>query len=566
MDEPPTPPTAPTPGTTPTPNPPILYLDVDDEITSAAARIRSAEGDRVALVVPFGSRLATSRINFRLLAREATERGKSIEIVAADASARALAGSAGLVVHPSVAAFEGREPAEAGNGSTPATGATLGVERAVPGQRVDEDTATKVYAGAPTIEHPALAKPRDRAKVPLVGPARPPIRRRVAAGVGLALVALLSAAAWAAVFVLPSATISVAPWSEDAGPIELTIEARPDVTAPDATSLLIPAAHFTFDLEVSDSFPATGVKVTETKATGTVRFENRDPFGSRRIDAQSIVSTESGIDFVVLAEVTLPPASIDFPTIIPSTSSVGVEAVVAGPEGNVKADSITVVPKGVNKEAIKVTNPEPTAGGTRTESPRVSQDDVDAALTALSEQLTASLAAAIADPVDVPAGTRLFAETGVVGDATPTVDPASLVGTDAADFELGLTATGTVLGVDPGPLDALAEARLNGEIDEGWRVADGSIDVTVGEPSVFGESVTFPVTVRATQVRVVDRETVIAEARGLLLADARARLEAYGDVEISLWPDWVTNVPDDPSKVAVTILDPRPAASKAPGS
>ena len=60
---------------------PLVYLDVDDEITSAAARIRAAEAESVTLVLPFGSRLATSRINFRLLAREATERGKRIELV-----------------------------------------------------------------------------------------------------------------------------------------------------------------------------------------------------------------------------------------------------------------------------------------------------------------------------------------------------------------------------------------------------------------------------------------------------------------------------------------------------
>ena len=49
----------------------VIYLDVDDEITSAAARIRAAEGTRVAVVLPHGSRVATSRINFRLLARDA---------------------------------------------------------------------------------------------------------------------------------------------------------------------------------------------------------------------------------------------------------------------------------------------------------------------------------------------------------------------------------------------------------------------------------------------------------------------------------------------------------------
>jgi hypothetical protein len=31
----------------------IVYLDVDDEITSAAARIRSSSNPRVALVVPY---------------------------------------------------------------------------------------------------------------------------------------------------------------------------------------------------------------------------------------------------------------------------------------------------------------------------------------------------------------------------------------------------------------------------------------------------------------------------------------------------------------------------------
>ena len=46
----------------------IVYLDAEDEITSAAARIRAADDARVGLVLPFGSRVATSRINFRLLA------------------------------------------------------------------------------------------------------------------------------------------------------------------------------------------------------------------------------------------------------------------------------------------------------------------------------------------------------------------------------------------------------------------------------------------------------------------------------------------------------------------
>ena len=80
----------------------IVYLDVDDEITSAANRIRHVTEMRVALVLPAGSRLATSRINFRLLAREAQTHAHDLFIVAPEAATRALAASAGLAVYATV--------------------------------------------------------------------------------------------------------------------------------------------------------------------------------------------------------------------------------------------------------------------------------------------------------------------------------------------------------------------------------------------------------------------------------------------------------------------------------
>src|SRR6187551_2257837 len=84
----------------------IVYLDVDDEITSAAARIRGSEATKVALVIPYGSRIATSRMNFRLLSREAVVNNRRLSIVASDAATRALAASAGLPVFSSVAEYD----------------------------------------------------------------------------------------------------------------------------------------------------------------------------------------------------------------------------------------------------------------------------------------------------------------------------------------------------------------------------------------------------------------------------------------------------------------------------
>ena len=84
----------------------IIYLDVDDEITSAASRIRSVPGTKAALVVPYGSRIATSRMNFRLLSREALVSNKRLSIVSGDAAARSLAASAGLPVFGTVQEYE----------------------------------------------------------------------------------------------------------------------------------------------------------------------------------------------------------------------------------------------------------------------------------------------------------------------------------------------------------------------------------------------------------------------------------------------------------------------------
>src|SRR5690242_10274951 len=133
-----------------------VYLDVDDEITSAAARIRGSEATKVALVVPYGSRIATSRMNFRLLSREAVVSNRRLSIVAGDAASRALAASAGLPAFATVAEYEAANgPAAA----TPAEGAGLAAEaesaRSVP---VAGATAATPVDAAPT----AAAPPTDR--------------------------------------------------------------------------------------------------------------------------------------------------------------------------------------------------------------------------------------------------------------------------------------------------------------------------------------------------------------------------------------------------------------------
>jgi len=537
----------------------IVYLDIDDEITSAAARLRALEERRIALVLPPGSRLATSRINFRLLAREAEARSKTLEIVTGDPSARALAASAGLPTHVSVAAFEAGPAAGTGGGSrgmgiaSPGEGPPTEVEGGPTGSSAESPTIA--LTSVPTIAYPKAATPPAR-----VGrrPAPRSQGRRLA--VFLVIVAVLAGAGVAGFELLPSAAISLVPTTDRIGPMQFSVTAQPGVTRPDPVGLLVPATQFTFDLDASDNFLATGVLVTETMATGEVTFSSLNTGNSNVIGAGSIVKTESGTEFRTIGSVTLPPAQIGIVdgkfVIIPSTRKVGIEAVASGESGNVAAGAIVVVPEGENSLRTIVKNDAPTTGGSRTESPQVQQIDVDTALLELGAAISASFDDRIAGATEVPTGTTLFPETKVLGPSTPDPDPVTLVGAEVGQFEMSLRAQGSVLGVDPGPVSAIAEARLRAAVDEGFRLDEASVTITVGDPIVAGSVVTFPVSVRATQTREVDAAALLAKVRGLGLPQARTVLGDYGEVTISVWPDWVTTIPDSESRVTFTVVPP----------
>lgn len=569
---------------------PLIYLDVDDEITSAAARIRAAEADAVTLVLPYGSRLATSRINFRLLAREAAERGKQIEIVTADASARSLAAAAGLTVHPSIAAYEGvragvpsSATAEARDIDDGAGGARDGAQPATAdssatglwsatGAGADGPAVASVPVGGLEVDDDAptrvLTLPRRKSPpVPLVGPPRPPIRTGLAVGIGLAVLLLVGVGGLLAVQLLPSATIVLAPRAEPIRPLNLVVEARTDVAVVDAANLVMPARRIAFELATTYTVTATGEKVVETKATGNVTFSNFDTGSGVVIPAGTLLRTRGGdkIEFVTLSELVLPKARIDFfppfPT-QPSTGSVAAEAVVPGDEGNVGNNTITDIPSA--GRLLQVTNPEAMSGGERSESPEISQADVDAAVEAIAAALGADLDAQVAAGTAVPPGMTTYPDSKVVGVPEYSVDPSTLVGSTELEVDILASAGGTILGVDTSPVETIARSRLEAETAEGWSLDPESIAVTLGTPTPLGDTVTFPFTIGGTQVHDVDQAALVESIRGLILPEARSKLAAYGDAQVTLWPDWVTTIPDNVDRITLTLAEPAPEPSPTP--
>lgn len=553
----------------------IIYLEVDDEITSAAARIRSAEPTRIAVVLPHGSRVATSRINFRLLSRDALTHEKRLSLISADSATRALAASAGLPVFASVTEYESAMAGLEEDPSGVAPGAPVVVAEAPASVAAPAETASPVVAlaagetartstpgkaapaqdraSAETVGEPAPGGPSITTRAP--GASRGKVRTSWLIGAGILALAVLVAGV-GGYLLLPSATIVVTPRPEPIAPIELRVVADPSASAPGADPPVVPAEVLTVPVSVDDTFAVTGRRVKQTKATGTVRFENLDPTSTNRILAGSIVSTGSGVRFRTDETITVSSADLIGFTIFPARASVAVTAVTGGPDGNVEPSTIVNVPRGESSLFLKVSNPDATEGGTREEIARVTQEDVDGALAALNLSLQSSFEAAIATPDLAPDGATVFPASAMLGVATPTVPPESLVGQEIPEFSLGLSATGTVISADPTPVGVLAEERVLGAVQPGYELVEGSVAVEVGNAVVIGQTVTFPVTVTADEIAILDPDILKAMVLGKPVEEARAILEPFGTVELSVSPDWTGSVPGFESRVDVRIGQP----------
>jgi hypothetical protein len=603
----------------------IVYLESDDEITSAVTRIRASDSARIAVVLPYGSRVATSRINFRLLSRDALTNDKRLSIVSGDPATRALAASAGLPVFASVSEYESSLAGLEDDESRPGTAVTvvgvvapaaaLGAARPAavappqamtsgrivaeepngstrsPAEQDSDGTlglvvpavvASTTLGGTPseTIRAPLS---RDAAgtydRLPTDPTARPPgsSARPTTAGasgrgrirtpwlIGGALLALaVLVGGVGAYLLLPSATIAVTPRPERVGPIPLTVVGDTTATQPDATRSVVPATQITIPVSVDDTFGATGKRVALTKASGTVRFSNLDPTSSNRIVAGSIVRTRSDVAFRTQSTITIPSAELIGLQIVPSAESVKVVAVEGGTDGNVDSDTIKIVPNNENSTFLKVTNPDPTTGGSRQEFPVVTQKDVDGALTALNASLAEAFHEAMVDPSLDTGGATVFPSTGVLGEPTPDTPPETLVGQEVATFPLGLSATGTVIAVDPAPIKAIAETQVRAAVKPGHELVAGSVDANVGNALVNGQSVSFPVTASGQQIAILDPEELKAKVLGKPIEEARAILAAFGQVALTVSPDWTGSVPSFESRVTVTVDQAVPVETPAP--
>ena len=527
----------------------IYYLDVDDEITSAAARIRDSSDTRIALVIHGGSRVATSRINFRLLAREAHNRGRRLAIVAADASVRSLAQTAGLPVYAAVSDYQRAEAARPA-GSQP--GGADAVSDAL------DELAATIDATGPGAGAVAAARSRTG------GSGKTAARSgRSGRGLGLsrvlavALAVVLIVAGFGAYLLWPSATVVLTLRAEPVGPLALTVRVDPAVTTANDAAATVPGVAKAFPLNASGTFSATGQNVVETAAKGTVTFSNQQNLLSVPVPNGTKVTTSDGTAFVTTAAVVVPVGTLSADLrLTPGTVNAPVQAVVKGTAGNVAAGTIVKIPSDLSALHIFATNRMATSGGTHIVTPFVQQADIDGAEASLASELDASFHSNMTDPASISAGFELFPKSSSLGPAAFNPDPATLLNQAVASFDLSATSTGTATVANLAAVRSLADRKIRAGVSDGHSLIEGSVSVALGSPSALGAVVSVPVTAKALQTPTVNVDQLRAAIKGKSAADAKAYLSKYGDAEVSISPFWASTVSGFDFRIDLQVLAP----------
>lgn len=528
----------------------VIYLEADDEVTSVIRRLRAAEPGPVIVVAPGRSRATSSVVALRLLGRAAEGDGRLLSVVG-DALTRSLAHEAGVPAHASIDEARRADP-----NAAPAAEAQHAPIQVVRGPVAEGTAPTLAAAAVPStvddVTRPVAVAPPARTRS---SASRSPRRAVPLAALG-ALALLVLAGAVAAATLLPGATVTLVPHSQTVGPIAYSIP----IEDPERLEGTVTATA---------EVVATGTYAIQQAAGGTVVLFNWT-FFPVEVPAGTFVAAGDQA-FATQAAVTVPRGRLTGEgTIAAGEESVAVVAAAPGPAANVPAEAINVV---VDEETDarlrgfientrpRVLNPAPTAGGVDTSGSEITQEDVDAAVAALTDDLRQQAAAAVA-----PEGDEILVPGAP---AEPVIQiPDGLVGTrDQERVEIGGELAWAADRVDAEAVMRAAEERFAadaGAIPDGHELLPGSVAATLGEATRAEDGLIAEAAVTAESAPTVDRAAVIERIAGRDEAEAEAALADVGVADVELWPGWVTSVPTVEWRVEVRIGSAEATSGPAP--
>lgn len=550
--------------TSATPKKDVIYVDIEDDITSVIEKVKNASAPIVALVPPKRIGVLQSVVNLKLLARAAKGAKKHIVLISSDKALMALAAGLALPVAKNlqskpeipVLASEDAEGDEIIHGDELPVGdhaRSAGVELPEADDEeviapAAEDVASPLEDKPMAATAAARAPKKGNAKKGSVIPNFDTFRKKLFLFGGLGVAALVFLV-WA-IFFAPHATVSITAKTNIVN-LSKTLQLRPSAKL-DTTQAIAASVVKEIKKTATVDFTATGTKNVGEKATATVKFSQQS-LSSTAVPAGTKLTSSSGLIYVTDSSVTVPASSVGgpgcFPTACPGTVNVGVTAAEGGAKYNAASGSLSGGPTSASFVA-------PSGGGTDKTATVVAQADVDKAKEQLQAQKSDEVKSELLKQFD--ATTVVIQESYKVTPGNPTSAPA--VDQEATAAKLSAETTYRIVGIARSDLraiyDAFTKTQITGQ-------ANQKIYASGDEATSFArfEDVEGGFSVKATATAQVgpniDEKTLATQLTGKRAGEIQQQIElvpGVEDVTVKFSPFWVTKAPGKADKIDIKFV------------
>lgn len=523
----------------------VIYIDIEDDITSIIERVKSSPEKIVALVPPKGSSVLQSIVNLKLLKRATDSVDKKSVIVTSNSALQNLSGGVGLYVAKNLQSkpvlMNGDEAEALVDGddvevtdNLPEAPAELDDETEDVELSDEELASLESEDGTGSVPLKDNAKKKSKKnKVPNFDSFRKKLL--IGAGVGLLLIIVLLL-----VFGRSKANVVV---RAETTPVDVQFDMTVDTafaqSNPDTAQ--VRATPKEQKKTVSQTFTPTGKKDLGTKASGTLTLKNcSSTDGSVTIPAGTVASA-SGLNFVTQSAVSLPASVFSGGgTCLTSTKTVDVSSQENGDKYNLGSRSYSVA--GFNK--VDATGSS-MSGGTSRIVTVVSQDDINKASEQLKQQDSTGVKSELVKTFND--GTRVLDDTFTVSVGTVTSAP----GLNAEGNEASLSAevTYSILGIKSDDLSNAMNLNVVSQMsnpDQQSVFDNGYKEAKLEKKSGNATNAVYTVTSVAQYGPQFDTSELAEQITGTKVGEARSTLQSLPgvkSVDINLSPFWSSKLP-----------------------
>jgi hypothetical protein len=545
----------------------VLYIDVDDEITTLIDRLTASDHKLVALVLPKRATVLQSIVNMRLLKRAADENKKHVVLVTTEQGLMPLAGAVGL----HVAATPNSKPAiphkPAGMKHADGDEADLTEEDFDPrasaaasvGALADDtdneetiqlDNEDKEPAAGAAVSGKAAkkaAKPKKGKNKKLKVPDFNAFRKKWLI-IGGAVAALLIL--WIFAFmVLPKATIAIKTDSED---IEKTLDVTFDTNASGVNDEddVVPSVVEQTQKVTTQSASASGQENRGSKATGEVTF-TVDDFQACAPGRSVVIPAGTGVSRNNLTYITQDSVRLGRQGgSCQLEGSSDITAQAPGANYNVSKGKFSV--SGTNGVSASGS----AEGGTDNIVKFVTQSDIDSAKQKVSSQVDNAVQDDLAGKLE---DRGLYAIRESFNTGTPEVTVSAKVGDQVDSVSATQKTTYSMVGVKKKDLEQFITSKVHDDIDTGkQRVLNTGLDDAVFKlqnQQNNSAQVLMSMNLTALAGPKLDDDKIKGIVAGKKAGEIRDTLNNYPgvtDVEVKTSPFWVNSVPKSASKITIT--------------